>query len=57
VSLTELLQEAAAEGAAVLFSTHRTEALAFASRCLAIYDGEVSYDGKPDASVIENLDD
>ena len=57
VSLTERLQEAAAEGAAVLFSTHRTEALAFASRCLAIYDGEVSYDGKPDASVIENLDD
>jgi ABC-2 type transport system ATP-binding protein len=57
VALTELLQEAVAEGAAVLFSTHRTEALAFATRCVALYDGEVSYDGKPDSSVIESLGD
>lgn len=57
VALTELLQETAAEGAAVLFSTHRTEALDFATRCVAVYDGEISYDGKPDASVIEGLAD
>jgi ABC-type multidrug transport system ATPase subunit len=57
VALTELLQEAAVAGAAVLFSTHRTEALDFATRCVAIFDGEVSYDGKPDASVIEHLGD
>jgi ABC-2 type transport system ATP-binding protein len=57
LALTELLQETANEGAAVLFSTHRTEALGFASRCVAIYNGQVSYDGKPDASVIESLGD
>lgn len=57
VALTELLREATAGGAAVLFSTHRTEALDFATRCVAIYDGEVNYDGKPDASVIEHLGD
>jgi len=52
--LTELLSEATG-GSIVIFSTHRTEALSFATRCVALYDGEISYDGEPDVSVIESL--
>jgi ABC-2 type transport system ATP-binding protein len=53
--LTELLQESSADGKAVVFSTHRTEAITFATRCVALYDGELRYDGAPERAVIESL--
>jgi len=51
-ALVELLREACAAGAAVIVSTHRIEAADFATRCLALYDGELTYDGPPDPAVI-----
>jgi ABC-type multidrug transport system ATPase subunit len=51
-ALVELLREACAGGAAVLVSTHRVEAADFATRCLALYDGELTYNGPPDPAVI-----
>jgi ABC-2 type transport system ATP-binding protein len=50
--LVELLGEARSSGAAVIVSTHRSEAADFATRCVALYDGAVAYDGAPDPSVI-----
>jgi ABC-2 type transport system ATP-binding protein len=48
-SLFELLAEARAGGAAVIVSTHRPDVIAKASRCVAIRDGRLEYDGSPDA--------
>jgi ABC-2 type transport system ATP-binding protein len=50
--LVEMLQAAAAEGAAVIVSTHRTEVADFSSRCIALHDGQLVYDGPPDRSII-----
>jgi ABC-2 type transport system ATP-binding protein len=50
--LVEMLQSAAASGAAVVVSTHRTEVADFSSRCVALHDGELVYDGPPDRSII-----
>jgi ABC-type multidrug transport system ATPase subunit len=46
-ALVELLAEAAASKAAVIVSTHQSEYLAQASRCVGLRDGKVVYDGKP----------
>ncbi|GAC1365913.1 MAG: ABC transporter ATP-binding protein [Actinomycetota bacterium] len=46
-ALLELLSEAAAGGASVLVSTHQTEYLGQASRCVGMRDGKIVYDGKP----------
>jgi ABC-2 type transport system ATP-binding protein len=54
-ALVELLKEACAGGAAVVVSTHRVEVADYASRCLALYDGELTYDGAPDPSVISGF--
>jgi ABC-type multidrug transport system ATPase subunit len=50
--LVELLRAASVAGAAVIVSTHRTELAEISNRCLALRDGELVYDGPPDASVI-----
>ena len=46
-TLLELLSEAAEAEAAVVVSTHQTEYLGQASRCVGLRDGHVMYDGKP----------
>jgi ABC-2 type transport system ATP-binding protein len=51
-ALLELLREAAAGGAAVVVSTHRREVGEFADRCIALYDGELTYDGPPTDAVL-----
>jgi ABC-type multidrug transport system ATPase subunit len=50
--LIELLRTASESGAAVIVSTHRTEIADFRSRCIALHDGQLVYDGRPDRSVI-----
>jgi ABC-2 type transport system ATP-binding protein len=50
--LIGMLREASASGAAVIVSTHRTEVADFSTRCVALHDGEVVYDGPPDRAVI-----
>lgn len=52
VVLIELLRTASESGAAVIVSTHRTEIADFSSRCIALHDGQLVYDGRPDRSVI-----
>ena len=51
-ALVELLRTASDSGAAVIVSTHRPEVADFSSRCVALHDGELIYDGPPDPSVI-----
>lgn len=50
--LVEMLRSASASGAAVIVSTHRTEVADISSRCIALHDGQLVYDGPPDRSVI-----
>ena len=50
--LVEMLRATAASGAAVIVSTHRTEVADFCSRCIALHDGQLIYDGPPDRAVI-----
>jgi ABC-2 type transport system ATP-binding protein len=45
-----LIDDAVARGAAVLVSTHRADVVERANRCVALYDGAVSYDGPPGAA-------
>ena len=54
-ALLELLREAAAGGAAVVVSTHRRDVGEFADRCLALYDGELAYDGPPNDSLLAGI--
>src|SRR5262249_56891472 len=49
----ELVAEVRAAGAAVVVSTHRPDVIAAASRCLAVRDGRLVYDGAPDPEAIE----
>ena len=51
-ALIELLREARDGGAAVVVSTHRVEVAEIATRCIALQDGEVTYDGPPDRAVL-----
>jgi ABC-type multidrug transport system ATPase subunit len=55
--LFELLAEARAAGAAIVVSTHRPDVIAAASRCVAIREGRLSYDGPPDPKVITEFFD
>jgi ABC-type multidrug transport system ATPase subunit len=48
----ELLREVRAQGAAVIVSTHRRDAIAAADRCLALRDGRLAYDGPPEDGAI-----
>ena len=50
--LVEMVREAVASGAAVIISTHRTEVADVSSRCIALRDGELVYDGAPNRDVI-----
>jgi ABC-2 type transport system ATP-binding protein len=50
-----LIDDAVAAGAAVVVSTHRADVLERAHRCVALYDGAVSYDGPPDAAELSEL--
>lgn len=56
-TLTELLVEAASAGACVIAATHQLALLDHATRCVALRDGEVAYEGPADsveiASVLE----
>jgi ABC-type multidrug transport system ATPase subunit len=45
VALTELIVGAVKGGASAIVSTHRADFLEQATRCIALQDGEVSYDG------------
>ena len=54
-SLVEILAEAAADGAALLVSTHQLDLVERASRCVAVREGEVAYDGKPSAETVLRL--
>jgi len=49
-ALSDLLDEAADGGAAVVVSTHRSEVVERAGRCVALHDGSVVYDGPPDSA-------
>ena len=51
--LFELLAEARAGGAALIVSTHRPDVIAASSRCVAVRDGRLAYDGEPSAAQIE----
>jgi ABC-type multidrug transport system ATPase subunit len=55
--LFELLAEARAGGAAVVVSTHRPDVIAAASRCVAIRDGRLAYDGAPDEGALADFFD
>jgi ABC-type multidrug transport system ATPase subunit len=54
-ALDELVEEAVGDGAAILLATHHLEVVARASRCLAIHDGELVYDGPADSSEVARL--
>jgi ABC-type multidrug transport system ATPase subunit len=56
--LTELIVERVRGGAAAIVSTHRSDFLEQASRCIALRDGEIGYDGPAGpkaAAAIESL--
>jgi len=50
-----LVEEAAAGGAAVVVATHHLEVVEQASRCLAIGDGRVVYDGPTGSAEVARL--
>jgi ABC-type multidrug transport system ATPase subunit len=50
--LFELLGEVREAGAAIVVSTHRRDVVGAADRCLALRDGELTYDGPPDAEAL-----
>jgi ABC-2 type transport system ATP-binding protein len=54
-ALSALVDEAAAEGAAVVLATHHLEIVRQASRCLAIEDGILVYDGPATADEVARL--
>jgi ABC-2 type transport system ATP-binding protein len=55
VELMRLLAEARAGGAAVVVSTHRTDVLDAADRCVALREGRLAYDGPPDPAALGDL--
>lgn len=54
-TLVEVLGDVAADGAAVVCSTHQLDLLDVATRCIALRDGKVIFDGKPSAEKIRSL--
>jgi ABC-type multidrug transport system ATPase subunit len=55
--LFQLLAETQAAGAAIVVSTHRPDVIAAADRCVAIRDGRLAYDGRPDPDVLTEIFD
>jgi ABC-2 type transport system ATP-binding protein len=53
--LSDLLAESAASGAAVIVSTHRLDIAERASRCIALFDGQVTHDGPADEATMQKL--
>jgi ABC-type multidrug transport system ATPase subunit len=53
--LADLLSEVAASGAAVIVSTHRLDIAERATRCIALVDGHVTYDGPADQATMQKL--
>ena len=53
--LTDLLTESAASGAAVIVSTHRLDIAERASRCIALFDGQITHDGPADEATMQKL--
>jgi ABC-2 type transport system ATP-binding protein len=53
--LSDLLDESAASGAAVIVSTHRLDIAERASRCIALFDGKVTHDGPADEATMQKL--
>ncbi|HVW46607.1 MAG TPA: ABC transporter ATP-binding protein [Solirubrobacterales bacterium] len=56
-TLFAMLAETQAAGAAIVVSTHRPDVIAAAGRCVAIRDGRLAYDGKPDPDVLTEIFD
>jgi ABC-type multidrug transport system ATPase subunit len=52
-----MLAETQAAGAAIVVSTHRPDVIAAAGRCVAIRDGRLAYDGKPDPAILTEIFD
>ena len=51
-ALVTLLTESARDGAGVVVSTHSLDLVDEASRCVALRDGELSYDGAPSRETV-----
>jgi ABC-type multidrug transport system ATPase subunit len=54
-AFAQLIDDAVGGGAAVVVSTHRADVLERAHRCIALYDGSVSYDGPPGSAELGAL--
>jgi ABC-2 type transport system ATP-binding protein len=54
-ALLELLAEAHDQGATLVVATHSLEFASVSQRCLALRDGELSYDGVPSVAQVEKL--
>jgi ABC-type multidrug transport system ATPase subunit len=54
-ALVELLDEAAKEGATLVVATHQLEFVGQATRCIALRDGDLLYDGPADIAKITEL--
>jgi ABC-2 type transport system ATP-binding protein len=54
-ALVELLADAASDGAALLVSTHQLDLVERATRCVAVREGEVAFDGEPSAETVLRL--
>ncbi len=54
-ALVDILGDVAAQGAAVLCSTHQMDLTPKATRCVGLRDGELAYDGKVSAEKIRSL--
>jgi ABC-type multidrug transport system ATPase subunit len=55
VALLDLVHQAHDQGATVVIATHSLEFATIARRCIALRDGELSYDGEPSVETIEKL--
>jgi ABC-2 type transport system ATP-binding protein len=54
-ALLELLDEASDAGATVIVATHQLDYVVRATRCIALRDGEVSYDGPAGSADVNKL--
>jgi ABC-2 type transport system ATP-binding protein len=54
-ALVELLAEAADGGAALLISTHQLDLVERATRCVAVREGEIAFDGEPSTETVLRL--
>jgi ABC-type phosphate/phosphonate transport system ATPase subunit len=54
-TVLDLLDESARAGAAVVVASHQLEVVSRSSRCVALRDGELIYDGPADAADVLSL--